>query len=63
VRSTHALRGSLSRRWEISTMGERLVRVGATGSMGVVFRSLSRLCGFVCFSRWGLFGAYLDFGL
>ena len=63
VRSTHELRRSLSRRSEISSMGEWLLRVGATGSMGVVFRSLSRLCGFVCFSRLGLFGAYLDFGL
>jgi hypothetical protein len=35
VKSTHALRGSLSRSSEIS-MSEWFFRVGATGSMGVV---------------------------
>jgi hypothetical protein len=36
VNSTHALSGSLSRRLAISSMGEWLVRVGATGFLAVV---------------------------
>jgi len=28
---------------------------------GSSFRRLSRLRGFVCYSRWGLVGTYLDF--
>jgi len=55
VSSTHALRGSLSRRSEVSSTGDCLGRVGATISLGVVCEG--------CLGFAGLFalfaGAYL----
>jgi hypothetical protein len=62
VSYTHVLRGSLSSRSEIYSMGEWLVWVVATGFMVVVCECCLGFAGFVCFSRCGLFGAYLDFG-
>jgi len=62
VKSTHALRGSLSRRSEIS-MGEWLVRVGATGSMGGVCECCLGFAGLFALVAGACLGPTLTLGL
>ena len=62
VRSTHALRGSLSRRSEISSMGEWWGREGATGSMGVVCEGCLSFAGLFVLVAGACLGATLTFG-
>jgi len=64
VSSTHVMRGSLSRRSEISSTGDRLGRVGATSSLGVVlegclgFAGLFALVAGACLGHTVTLGVY-----
>ena len=63
VRSTHALRGSLSRRSEISSMGEWLGQVGTTGSMGVVCEGCLGFAGLFALVAWACLGHTFTLGV